>query len=90
MTDVDVYFWRLFSLGAGFALVALSWRWLRLMLRALRLWFTIPHVARPTYEYFINMFAEINAARVADERYPAWYIAYVAWREVGYCDGARV
>lgn len=76
MTDLDVYFWRFFALGAGFALVWRVYPWVALMGRAARLWFTLPDEAQFVYKSVREMFDEMD-------RHPHWYREYVAFREVG-------
>ena len=46
MTDLDVYFSRLFAFGAGFALLWRLWPWRIVMGRASRHWLTAPTEAQ--------------------------------------------
>jgi hypothetical protein len=83
MTDLDVYFWRFFALGAGFALVWRIYPWMALMGRAARYWFTIPAEARYVYDTTYAAMTELSekSPHVLQQE---WYRRYIAWREIGH------
>jgi len=80
MTDLDVYFWRLFALGAGFALMWQTYSWLATLGRALRHRYTLPTQWRKMYA---DIYETLRTMR-PDEPYPEWYCRYVAFRETAY------
>lgn len=77
MTDLDVYFWRLFALGAGFGVAWCVWPWLVVMGNATRKWWTIPELSHPAYDRLYEMMKSLKHPNT----YPDWYCRYVAFRE---------
>lgn len=85
MTDLDIYFWRFFAIGAGFGIVYCSWGWLVTMGRAARFWFTMQDESRALFKQIYEMLGTIGVPPYHHRSpLPDWYCRYVAFREVGY------
>lgn len=82
MTNLDIYFWRFFAAGAGFALMWRTYSWIAELGRAWRYRYTMPSQWRAMYQQIYEMMGTVRP----HEPYPEWYRRFVAFRECAWLE----